>query len=587
MKSPIPILAIALSVLAQVGSFAEPPAPMSALAKMPVKEITVFKDGHAFVLHQGYMPTDRAGNVQMDYLPTPVLGTFWPYSSEKNVRLSAVTASSRKVLVERTTLSIPDMMTANPGTEVTLFLNDGKTSISGKIIESLTRSSEEAESNSPPNSGEKLPERSNLILLKNDQGTHVIPLDQIRNVVLIGAYKKQMAQEEFRNLLSMKLDWQGKEPKKQAEVGMVYLQKGVRWIPSYKFNLDGKGGVHVKLQASLINELTDLQDVTANLVIGVPSFAFKETPDPISLQQTFAQVSTYFDSASQSSYALSNGIMSQVGGQGGGFGGGRSSAPRTEAEPGPAIEGSNKNEDLFVFTVKHNTLKKGQRMTIPVAEYDLKYKDIYLLDIAYAPPREVRGNFNTQQQTELTRALASPKAIHVIRIVNSGKLPITTAPVLILNDEKIVAQSSTGYTSVGGELDIPLTTASDIKIKKSEKETLRTPNAEFWNNHHYTKIELEGKLNLTNFSDKEIEIEVTRNVLGRAIKADHNGEIFNINTLEDEENGATADNPSWWGWYNWPNWWSHFNAVSRLKWSLKLPAGKSVELGYNWSYFWE
>ena len=150
MKSPMPILAIALSVFSQAGSFAEPPAPMSALAKMPVKEITVFKDGHAFVLHQGSMPTDRAGNVQMDYLPTPVLGTFWPYSSDKNVRLSAVTASSRKVLVERTTLSIPDLMTANPGTEVTLFLNDGKTSISGKIIESLTRSSEEAESNSPP-----------------------------------------------------------------------------------------------------------------------------------------------------------------------------------------------------------------------------------------------------------------------------------------------------------------------------------------------------------------------------------------------------------------------------------------------------
>ena len=46
---------------------------------MPVKEVTVFKDGHAFVLHEGAMPTDAAGNVLMDYLPSPVLGTFWPY----------------------------------------------------------------------------------------------------------------------------------------------------------------------------------------------------------------------------------------------------------------------------------------------------------------------------------------------------------------------------------------------------------------------------------------------------------------------------------------------------------------------------
>jgi len=41
-----------------------------------VKEVTVFKDGHAFVLHSGKMPTEGAGNVVMDYLPTPVMGAF-------------------------------------------------------------------------------------------------------------------------------------------------------------------------------------------------------------------------------------------------------------------------------------------------------------------------------------------------------------------------------------------------------------------------------------------------------------------------------------------------------------------------------
>src|ERR1043166_5157587 len=82
-----------------VGTMADPASPLSALAKMPVKEITVFKDGHAFVLHEGKMPTDARGDVQMDYLPTPVIGTFWPYSSDKNIKLTAVTASPRKVLV--------------------------------------------------------------------------------------------------------------------------------------------------------------------------------------------------------------------------------------------------------------------------------------------------------------------------------------------------------------------------------------------------------------------------------------------------------------------------------------------------------
>ena len=73
---------------------------------MPVKEVTVFKDGYAFVLHEGKMPTDAAGNVLMDYLPTPVIGTFWPYSADKNVKLTMVTAGRRTVSVERTALTL-------------------------------------------------------------------------------------------------------------------------------------------------------------------------------------------------------------------------------------------------------------------------------------------------------------------------------------------------------------------------------------------------------------------------------------------------------------------------------------------------
>lgn len=566
---------------------ADPPTPLSALAKLPVKEITIFKDGHAFVLHEGTLPTDGAGNVQMDYLPTPILGTFWPYSSDKNVKLTAVTSSPRKALVEKTALTIPDLLAANPGTKVSLTMNDGKTIITGTIVENPTRSSAELEATSVPNTGEKLPERSNLILVKDDNGTHAVPMEQIREVSLGGNYKKTLAQEEFRNLLSLKLDWLGRQPARQAAVGMVYVQKGIRWIPSYKMTLDGKGGIEAKLQATLINELTDLKDVTANLVIGVPSFAFKDTPDPIALQQTFSQLSSYFDSGSQSSYALSNGIMSQSGG--GGFGGGRREAART-AEPadlGPEVSGANKNEDLFLFNVKHITLKKGQRMTLTIAEYALKYKDVYTVDIPFSPPRQTRGSFSNQQQAELAKLLATPKAIHVLRIINSGKYPITTAPVLLLNGGSVIAQSSTTYASIGGSLDISLTTATDIKVKKTEKETLQTPNAENWNGHNYTKVDLEGILNLTNYSDKEVELEVTRYVLGQAEKADHGGEIVRVNALEDDEYSPVSDNPTWWSWYNWPYWWGHFNGVGRVKWNLKLAPGKNVDLGYKWRYFWE
>jgi len=97
---------------------AEQAAPLSALTKLPVREITMFKDGHAFVLHSGKMSTDVSGNVLMDYLPTPVIGTFWSYSGEKRAKLSAATASPRKVLVERTALNLRELIEANIGADV-------------------------------------------------------------------------------------------------------------------------------------------------------------------------------------------------------------------------------------------------------------------------------------------------------------------------------------------------------------------------------------------------------------------------------------------------------------------------------------
>ncbi|MHC4559728.1 MAG: hypothetical protein ACYS80_20745, partial [Planctomycetota bacterium] len=74
------ILGICLVLLVRVN--AEANAPEAALANMPVREVTVFKDGHAFVLHEGKMPTNTDGNVMLDYLPRPIIGTFWAYSAD-------------------------------------------------------------------------------------------------------------------------------------------------------------------------------------------------------------------------------------------------------------------------------------------------------------------------------------------------------------------------------------------------------------------------------------------------------------------------------------------------------------------------
>lgn len=567
--------------------YAEPPKPFKALARMPVQEVTVFKDGHAFILHKGKMPVDDSGNIVMDYLPCPVIGTFWPFSADKKAKLTAVTASQHKVLVNRTALNLRELIEANINADVIVTEMNGSTSLvySATILDLPEQSGDEQEAVNSPNSGEKLTQKGNVVLFKTEKGTKVVNLERIQDISFVGKYKKILPREEFRNLLTLKLDWVDKKPQKEADMGLLYLQRGIRWIPNYKVTIDGKGQATVKLQATLVNEIADLEDVTAHLVVGVPAFEFKETPDPISLQQTVAQLSQYFRQDAQTAYGFSNAIMAQQVFRAGDSRGRAESGSGTAIDLGPEVAESAKNEDLFIFTVNHVTLRKGQRMVFPIGEFTMKYQDIYSLDIPFTPPLEVWRNFNSDRQTELTRLFNTQKVMHKIRLFNSSEYPLTTAPALILRDDRVLAQGLMTYAAQGADTDLDITTAVDIRVKKADNETKRTPNAANWQGDQYGLIDLEGSITLTNYSKVPIEVEVIRNVLGNVNSANNNGKIAMVNIFEDSS-FASGSYPYWWGWFSWPWWWHHFNGVGRITWTVQLEPNKPLNLKYSWNYYW-
>lgn len=573
----------ALLLIAAVGAAAaDPAAPLGALAKMPVKEVTVFKDGHAYVVHQGTMPVDAAGSVLLDLLPNPVLGTFWPYSVNAATPLQSVTAGRRRVTVERTALTVRELLEANPGAEV-IVTEGTKTPYQATVVKALVRPTEEVEATAPAPGAEALPQKGNVLLLKTVEGTKAVNIDAITDVKFVGKYETKLAHEEYRNLLTLKLDRAGQPAAKTAEVGMAYVQKGVRWIPNYRVELDGKGKATVKMQATLINELTDLKDATVNLVVGVPSFYFKDTADPIGLSQALAQLSPYFQTDASTQFALSNSMMTQQIARGGEVRRGPAPAP----DLGPNLDGGGSaNEDLFVFTVKNVTLAKGQRMVLAVSQQTVDYKDVYTLEVPYSPPLELRQQAHTAQTAELVKMMAAPKVQHKVRLTNGNVQPFTTAPALVVKDGKVLSQGMMTYTSKRATADLTLTTAVDVKVKKKDKEAKRTPNAQTHEGHAYWRIDIASSIELTNAGAKPIEVEVTRYVLGNLDKAADGVKAEMVNLLEDDDDTSVAARPAWWGYYAWPGWWGHFNGVGRLTWTAKLEPGQSSEQAYAWHYYW-
>jgi hypothetical protein len=549
------------------------------VANMPVKEITVFKDGHVFVLHEGEVPTNSEGNVVLDYLPTPILGTFWAYCADSKAKLAGVVSGRRVVSIDTTALSIRELIEANIGAKARIT-EAGLSPYECMILGIPTRSTEELARTSPPGTPERLPERGDIVMLKFPGGVKAVPMDRIKEIVFIDEPRPIVSREDFRNIMTLRLDWEKRKAGKAANVGMVYVQRGIRWIPNYRIDIDGEGNAMVKLQATLINELADVEDVKAHLVIGVPSFAYEETPDPISLQDSFARLSRVFRRDSRMSQMISNVAMTQVR-----YDAGDASRGGGVIDLGPEVAGSGKKEDLYVFTLDRVSLKKGQRMLVPVAEYKLKYSDVFALDLPFGPPPEVRQRFDDEKQAKLARLLSAPKVMHKIRLENKADCPLTTAPALLLNKGGVMAQGMMTYTPIGASVDLELTMAVDISVKKIDKETGFTPDVEKWDGHRYGRRELAGQIHLTNHRDEAIYLEVQRSILGHIDSASEDGVVEH---LDRHEGGwmMTDGTPFWWNWHNWPHWWYYFNTVARVTWKVEVKPKDSIDLEYNWHYFW-
>lgn len=553
--------------------------------QLPVVEVTAFKDGHAFVVQEGPVSANNSHEVFLDQVPSPVLGTLWTYSADPKVKLTSVVAGQRIVPINRSALSLGELIEANHDAPA-VVTETNQVTYDATIIGFLTRSSKELSETSPPGTREQLPQQGHIVLLKTDHGTKALPVEQIQSLTFKNGANLKAPQDEFRNYLRLKLDGAGKNP----TVGMVYLQKGFRWIPSYRVELDGNGQATVKLQAILVNELIDLTNVTLNLVIGVPSFAFKDTVDPMAVQEAATQLSQYFQGATPAygrqvlAQSFNNSIMSQVPTQ---FRGGAPVAAESSGPPTDLPAGA-KNEDLYVFTLHGITLRKGERMLVPVSEQTVKYHDVFTMDIPFAPPSELGRNIGGQQQMELARLMNSPTVMHKARLTNSTAQPFTTAPALILRNGKVIAQSLMTYTASGASGDLSLTTAVDIQVKKSDSETGRTGDALVHEGDHYFRVDLKGQIHIVNRRGTAVDLEVNRYVLGQANKADNDGKIEMTNFFEDRQYmpATGTDDMAWMSWFNWPWWWNRVNGAGRITWNLKLDPGQSIDLGYTWHYFW-
>ena len=538
---------------------AQAPRPSnSAEDPLPVREVTVFKDGHAWVLRERPLAAADGQEIVLDQLPQPLLGAFWPYAVD-GARLVSAVAGMKTTRSEATVMDLRQLARANAGKDALVVTVD-KERIEGKLLGVPSR--------------QELPSASDgeLLLVQTAMGTRALPLGSVKELEVRGEYTGRIAIEERKPRLSLRVAGSGP----QAKVGVMYVQKGLRWIPAYRVDVDGAGKAKVQFEATLVNDLIDLRGANVNLVVGVPKFDHQGELDPIALQQEGAQVADQLRGGLQQQFfgnRLSNAFMAQT-----------ASPVRDEGgEPEPSVAGGAGAEDLFVWTLRDVTLGKGERMVLPIAAFELPYRDLYRLDVSFAPPMEVRQGLQSQQLVELARLMAAPKVRHVLRLTNAGDAPLTTAPALVLADGKLLAQGTMLYTPRGAAVDLEINVAVDVKVDTDERETKRDPGPFRLGDDNYARVDVVGAITLTNRKPKAIEVEVTRRALGLADTVGQDGAQKQLDLVQAWQGGSTSP---WWGWWNWPHWWFQRNGFAEFRWTATLPPGGEAKFDAGWHYFW-
>lgn len=337
--------------------------------------------------------------------------------------------------------------------------------------------------------------------------------------------------------------------KKNQQVNLTYMQKGLTWVPNYYITIIGKNKAKLILKANVLNDIENLENVNVNFVVGVPSFEFSHVKSPLS---SFDGVSTFMSSLngnrsfrSSRFDNISNSITTQ---QMSNY-----SFSNTSSSESVLTGKGSSDEGLFYYNNKNVNLAKGERAFFELINNEINYEQIYSVDL--------KENTNIYS-SRYSRSKTTNKVWHSLRFKNNTKTPFTTGVVFVMRKEggnyKPVSQNYLYYTPSGVTTTVKTTISPDIAVTADEKEISRKSKAL----KYHDLITVQAKIHVENFKNKDIVLEIKRLITGELIKS--SDKYNNVSKLKS---------------------WNSKNKQNETIWSVNLKANEKKTISYTYKIY--
>ncbi|MDF1564459.1 MAG: hypothetical protein P1V51_15550 [Deltaproteobacteria bacterium] len=477
-----------------------------------VERVAIFKDGYGLFTRRAKATVAADGTVYTTAIPEgAVLGSFW--ATAKKAELKAMRAeqfeAETREREDAPCVDTAELVRRNPGREVVLQLADEE--LRGKLAGLLERPA------APGGEGELAgvhvpgePMRGGgLLLLEQDGGEQlVLPLSEVRRIRGKGL-STRCTLERRERVAEKRLvfDFGEQAAGKEIELSIMYFAPGIRWIPTYRLELEGEERGDLALQAELLNEVESLAGTRIDLVVGVPNFRFKSVASPLTLERALRDVlGRTAPGLMGMGNDLSNALFSQ-----------RASEHRVaDASGGGDYAGPDlppdAPQDLEVYHLAPLSLPKGARMSVPLWERSLSLTHLHTLDLSLDAARGARSRGPLQ--------LSRNEIWHQLELTNPGGQAWTTGPVLVMRDGIPVAQELLTYTPKGGRTLLPLTVAVNLRASLEEEETYRASKAEAHLGRSWYRVKRKGELKLDSLLGRNATLRVRLETEGKVTGAE-------------------------------------------------------------------
>ncbi len=598
----------------------KPPHAAASQLKLSTERVIIFKDGYGLIVKNGKATVDALGKVFTPEVPeSAILGSFWAMSdAQKLLAMEAGWEEKREMREKRTAcITIPELLRANVGKRITLTLTDKRT-ITGTLVQVLDIPADTATTPSPTAPGfivEMDPARSPFELLRNmgearaarmlnyggqvfasgeeggvlkreltprggdfvvlddtEAGRMVLPVNGVHSISGKD-FQTQMVREEevFSRTKRLNFDYGKELAGKEVTLKLFYFTGGLRWIPTYRVSGELKDKADLALQGEVLNEIEDLDKAALDLVVGVPNFRFKETVSPLTLERVMRNtLIAATPGVGMRNNEFSNSLNANYSQQAGAWRG-REVEGTSSASMAPELGGAGGEQDLFVYSVKEFSLKKGSRATVPLWQNTVPMRHIYTLDLKSIRSRAGTGHVDAQPGNNPSPLkIATNRIWHQLELANNSALPWTTGAALSMRQNLPLGQDLLTYTPAGGCALLPLTVAVDMLGNYDEEETARKPNAMQIDGTNYTLITKKGTISVTNYRKEKSVMRISLATGGRVEHASDDGKVkMNDFTSADwQESGYHT-----------------LNNHSDVTWDLNIDPGQTKTLTYSVSFY--